>query len=153
MESEIVQPAIKTRKRELSPEKELLRRFGKLPKNKLPNFEEMDKDRIIAWIDQHYRSKEVLSGFIKSIYMVVQEMYFESSNSVGKYDETMSFPLIEGTVTVNFKDNTDSRYTFRPNKVLEGLIEGSDKNGTTKLREFLDSKFYKMIEALYKLYN
>ena len=153
MESEILQPAVKTRKRELSPEKELLRRFGKLPKSKLPDFESMEKEKIIAWIDQHSRSKEVLTKFIKSVYMVVQELYLEASNSLRKDENLLSFPLLEGTVTIDFSSNSDNRYLFTPNKTLEGLLEGADRSGTTKLKEFLDSRFYKMIEALYKLYN
>ena len=153
MESEIIQPAVKSRKKELSPEKELLRRFGKLPKQKLPDFESMEKDKIIAWIDQHYRSKEVLTRFIKSVYIVVQEMYFESSSKVEKDDKTMSFQLLEGTVTIDFEKDSDEQYTFTPNETLAGLISGADRNGTTKLKEFLDSRFYKMIETLYKLYN
>lgn len=153
MESEILQPAVKSRKKELSPEKELLRRFGKLPKQKLPDFESMEKDKIIAWIDQHYRSKEVLTRFIKSVYIVVQEMYFESSSKVEKDDKTMSFQLLEGTVTIDFEKNDGEQYIFTPNETLAGLISGADRNGTTKLKEFLDSRFYKMIETLYKLYN
>ena len=153
MESESLQPAIKTRKRELSPEKELLRRFGKLPKSKLPDFESMDKEKIITWIDQHYRSKEVLTRFIKSIYFVVQELYFEASNNLDKDEGLLSFPLLEGTITIDFKNDPDGKYIFTPNKTLESLLEGTDKSGTTKLKEFLDSRFYKMIEALYKLYN
>ena len=153
MESEILQQAVKTRKRELSPEKEFLRRFGKLPKSKLPDFESMEKEKIIAWIDQHYRSKEVLTKFIKSVYMVVQELYLEASNSLEKDENLLSFPILEGTVTIDFSSNSEDRYLFTPNKTLESLLEGTDKSGTTKLKEFLDSRFYKMIEALYKLYN
>lgn len=153
MEDEIIQPSVKTRKRELSPEKELMRRFGKLPKTKLPDFSSMDKDRIIKWIDQHFRSKEILSNFVKSLYIVVQEMYFEASNSLEPGCSVLSFPILEGTVIMDFSKNPEEQYSFKPNKILEDLITNSDQKGTTKLKEFLDSRFYKMVETLYKLYN
>lgn len=153
MEDQVVQQTIKTRKRELSPEKELLRRFGKLPKVKLPDFEVMSKEQVISWIDQHYRSKEVLTGFIKSLYMVVQELYFESSNSLKPDESVIEFQILEGSVIIDFEKDLGGLYLFKPNSVLENLITKSDQKGTTKLKELLDSRFYKMIEALYKLYN
>lgn len=133
--------------------KELIKRFGKLPKVKLPDFESMDKKQIISWIDQHYRSKEVLSGFIKSLYIVEQEMYFESSNNLSPHESLLSFPILEGVVTIDLTKPEEDQYTFKPNKILSDLIDTSDRKNTTKLKEFLDSRFYKMIETLYKLYN
>ena len=65
----------------------------------------------------------------------------------------MSFQLLEGTVTVDFSGEDGVKYLFTPNETLSKLIDSADRNCTTKLKEFLDSRFYKMIEALYKLYN
>ena len=152
MEDQVIQQNVKTRKRPLSPEKELLRRFGKLPKVKLPDFNSMEKDKIISWIDQHYRSKEVLTGFIKSVYVVVQQIYFEEFN-LNPSEGVFSFPLLEGTVKVDTGRPIDEQYIFIPNKTLETLLIDSEQKGATKLKEFLDSRFYRMIEALYKLYN
>jgi hypothetical protein len=153
MESEIIQQGIKTRKRELSPEKELLRRFGKLPKVKLDDLNSKSKEELLKWIDQHFRSKEILLGFIKSLYTVIQQMYFEASQNLDPNSSTLEFQILEGSVILDFTKDPDEQYRFKPNKTLEDLIKDSDNKCTTKLKDFLDSRFYKMIEALYKLYN
>ena len=127
-------------------ENEIIQRLKEeVKKEKLPDLESLSKEDLVKYIENRLQVKDRLTQLINYIYFSVQQSYFDKRDFESDYND---FSILEGRVRYNYK--TD-QYTFYPNETLRKLFDSVERDDSTKLKSFLNSKLYKMIEYLYNL--
>lgn len=116
-----------------------------IKKDFLPDFTKMDKGEIIDYINRNFNIKEMLSIFVKSTYLAVQQSFYDNDDLNKNCRE---FSILEGKVVYDLESD---QYIFTPNSVVKKLLDSSDQTNSTRLRDVLSSRFYKIIEYLYTL--
>lgn len=111
---------------------------------KPPRFSEMEKEELISYIKKNCITKEHLITFIKATYLATQQSFFESYQK----GEDVDFRILEGYL--HYDVNTGV-FTFTPNSTVKKLINKAEDQNTTGLKEFLESRFYKMVESIYQI--
>lgn len=111
-------------------------------KEKLPDFEKMGRKELYDWVITHVPLKERLIKLVNYVYLAVQQSYFDCKSANPKTDE---FNLLEGRIRI---DN-EGKFIFTPNQTVLKLLKQVKEDQTTRLKVFLGTKFYKIIEFLY----
>ena len=124
-------------------ENQFLQSLKKFSKRELPNLEAMSKEELIAFIRKNCRTKEQLTLFIKICYLAGQQTFYDSYCQ----GEDVNFQILEGDVHY---DPCTEVYTFTPNATFKKLLDSATMD-STRLKEVLLTRFYKMVETLYKL--
>ena len=117
-----------------------------IKRDKFPDFNEMNKDELILFIQNHLPTKEMLRDFIRAIYFAVQQSFYDKEG--GLDSNTRDFSILEGEVTYDYEKDL---YYFKPNKTLNKLLSDSSATSSTRLKEVLSSRFYHLVEYLYIL--
>lgn len=127
-------------------ENEILQRLREeVKKEKLPELQEMSKEDLIKYIENRFQIKDRLIQLVNHIYFAVQQSYFDKMESDSDYND---FNLLEGSVRHNLETG---EYLFTPNDVVKKLLSSVEKQDSTKLKTFLSTRFYKIIEYLYNV--
>lgn len=127
-------------------ENEILQRLREeVKKEKLPELQEMSKEELIKYIENRFQIKDRLIQLVNHIYFAVQQSYFDKMEPDSNYND---FNLLEGSVRHNLETG---EYLFTPNDVVKKLLSSVEKQDSTKLKTFLSTRFYKIIEYLYNV--
>lgn len=127
-------------------ENEILQRLREeVKKEKLPELQEMSKEGLIKYIENRFQIKDRLIQLVNHTYFAVQQSYFDKMRPDSNYND---FNLLEGSVRHNLETG---EYLFTPNDVVKKLLSSVEKQDSTKLKTFLSTRFYKIIEYLYNV--
>ena len=114
-----------------------------IKKEKLPDLDSLCREDLVKYINTRFSIKDRLTQLINYIYIAVQQSYFDRNQQDSGY---VDFTILEG----NIRQNPDTgEYIFTPNDVVKKLLSSVDRREPTKLKTFLSTKFYKIIEYLY----
>ena len=109
--------------------------------------ETMSKEELVKFVkDNCLLKKSQLRSIITLMYFATQETYLESKEK-NNDDIFRTFQILEGTVTLDLLTGV---YTFTPYTALDNLFIKAEETDKTKIREVLESRFYRLVEALYK---
>lgn len=116
---------------------------NQVKKEKLPDLDNMDINELREFIKVNFDLENLLTSFIRCIYMAIQQTYYDNYSTDNLKDY---FNILEGTVEYNLETG---QYLLKPNNFLISILEKSEKEDNTELKKKLDNRFYKMVKYLY----
>ena len=95
--------------------------------------------------DNCLHKKGQLKHIFSLMIFAIQQLYFDSFK---KEELKVDFQILEGKVSLVV---TTVIFTFIPDPSLEKLFAESERTNTARLKEVMGSRFYKLVEALYRV--